>query len=156
MDKDFINKYFTYENGVLRCNIMGDIVSHVGANGYCRTKFLGKKVALHHLVWIMHNGAIPKGMYIDHIDRDITNNKISNLRLVTPSGNSQNAKASTRNTSGYKGVCWKNLNKKWQAYINIRGSYHYLGLFEKLEDAVTARICAEKKFGYLTNTICQS
>jgi len=38
----------------------------------------------HSIVWEQHNGKIPLGMQIHHIDHDKTNNSIENLQLVTP------------------------------------------------------------------------
>ena len=39
---------------------------------------------LHRYVWEKHNGPIPKGCHIHHIDGNPLNNDISNLRCVTP------------------------------------------------------------------------
>lgn len=52
----------------------------------------GKKwvSSLHRDVWQYHNGAIPKHLMIDHIDRDRSNNQIENLRLVTAKENRAN------------------------------------------------------------------
>ena len=44
---------------------------------------------LHHVVWAWHHGHFPT-MQLDHIDLDPTNNKIDNLREVTPSENMRN------------------------------------------------------------------
>jgi len=38
---------------------------------------------LHRAVWEYHNGAIPQGMHVHHIDGDTTNNDISNLECIT-------------------------------------------------------------------------
>lgn len=57
---------------------------------YYKTSIKKKNVYLHRAVWEYHNGAIPEGLMIDHIDRDRSNNNISNLRLVTPKGNRAN------------------------------------------------------------------
>ena len=38
---------------------------------------------LHRDVWIHHNGPIPEGMHIHHIDGDTGNNDISNLACIT-------------------------------------------------------------------------
>ena len=40
--------------------------------------------ALHREVWKEHNGEIPDGFHIHHIDGDPTNNDIENLECVTP------------------------------------------------------------------------
>lgn len=38
---------------------------------------------LHRDVWEFHNGPIPEGMHIHHIDGDTSNNDISNLECIT-------------------------------------------------------------------------
>lgn len=38
---------------------------------------------LHRDVWIFHNGPIPEGMHVHHIDGNTANNDISNLACVT-------------------------------------------------------------------------
>jgi len=44
----------------------------------------------HRLVWIAYNGQIPKGLEIDHKNRDKHDNRLSNLRVVTHSDNCKN------------------------------------------------------------------
>lgn len=57
---------------------------------------------VHRIVWEVHNGPIPAGMEIDHIDMDKTNNHISNLRLVTHAENIRSARAIKGNWSPRK------------------------------------------------------
>lgn len=49
-----------------------------------------KTYRLHRLVYKAFVGEIPKGMVIDHIDGDRSNNNVDNLRCVTLSENCQN------------------------------------------------------------------
>lgn len=66
---------------------------HKGNRYYKRTKSkngIKSTVFLHREVWEYHNGKIPQGMMIDHIDRDRTNNSISNLRIVNAKENRAN------------------------------------------------------------------
>lgn len=49
-------------------------------------------------------------------------------------------------SSGHVGVAWHKGTNKWIAYINIGGHRTYLGNFENLEDAISAREKAESDF----------
>lgn len=84
----------------------------------------------------------------DHKDRENTlDYRWSNLRPATKSEQNQNRGTQKNNTSGFKGVCWNKRNQKWQAYIYINNQHIYLGLFQKKEDAIKARLDAEQKYG---------
>ena len=59
----------------------------VGKNGYysSRTVKLAKgqtQRSLHRYVWEFHNGPIPPGHHVHHIDGDRTNNQIENLEIL--------------------------------------------------------------------------
>ena len=89
---------------------------------------------------------------VDHINNDVKNNKVENLRWATNSQNSQNAKISKDNTSGTKGVSFRKDIKKWSARITINGKCICLGSFLKKEDAVNIRIQrAKDEFGEYLN-----
>lgn len=68
----------------------------------------------------------------DHKDGNTLNNQRYNLRAVTASQSAINRKKFKNNTSGHKGVSWKEANKKWQVQINGK----YGGVFVSLEEAV--------------------
>ena len=90
---------------------------------------------------------------VDHIDNNILNNNINNLRFATSSENGMNSKISNRNSSGYKGITFHKKSNKWHAYININGKRQNLGFFEKIEDAINARVKkAEELFGEFKNS----
>lgn len=74
------------------------ITIHATING---TK---KRYYAHRIIWELHNGTIPVGACIDHIDGDGLNNKIDNLRAVSLSKNQRNSKLDKRNTTGVHGV----------------------------------------------------
>lgn len=111
-----------------------------------RTDHSGKKqktVRMHSLIL-----NTPKLKQTDHIDGNGLNNQRSNLRIATSSQNSWNAKIRKDNTSGYKGVCWHKLAKKWLVSISYNGKLHYLGLSEdKHQAALVYNVAANYLFG---------
>lgn len=48
--------------------------------------------------------------------------------------------------SDHVGVSWHKRHKKWVAYITVNGKPKHLGVFDKIEDAISAREKAELKF----------
>ena len=72
---------------------VGDAAGCKNSEGYwVVTRHGNKAVRAHKVVWELHNGQIPEGMTVDHIDRNPSNNKIDNLRLATPSAQCHNRK----------------------------------------------------------------
>ncbi|MCB2771125.1 AP2 domain-containing protein, partial [Listeria monocytogenes] len=53
---------------------------------------------------------------------------------------------SARNKSGIKGVRWDEKRNKWEASITFQKKLHFLGRFEKKDDAIKARRDAEDKY----------
>ncbi len=80
---------------------------------------------------------------VDHIDRNKTNNHLSNLRYATLSENQHNRTMNFNNTSGVIGVSFHKANQKWRADIRVNGSIKHLGSFVLKEDAIRVRQDAE-------------
>ena len=60
------------------------------AGGYLRATLVTggvKRWLIHRLVWTVFNGPIPDKMTIDHLDFDVTNNRLDNFQLLTRSDN---------------------------------------------------------------------
>ena len=74
---------------------------------------------LHRAIVTKHYGEIPKGMVIDHKDRNPLNNSLNNLRICTQAENTRNSKG-RGGKSKYKGV-FKNRQGKWTAQISRKG-----------------------------------
>lgn len=64
---------------------------------------------------------------IDHIDGDIKNNNLSNLRIVSQRENL--SKSNRKSTSKYVGVSWNKRRKKWVARIYVCGTNKEIGFF---------------------------
>lgn len=74
---------------------------HIDSKGYHRVTTNQGSILVHRMVYILSSGeAIPNGLCVDHIDRDKSNNKPDNLRLVTYSQNQMNRPVTTNKESG--------------------------------------------------------
>lgn len=70
---------------------------------------------LHRAVWEYHNGKIPVGKVIDHIDWDTDNNQIENLRCVSVSDNLKNLSPVGRESRKKHCDKIRHLAKKWHS-----------------------------------------
>ncbi len=66
------------------------VTGSVSKAGYLRIRYKGKIEYVHRIVWEHFNGPITKGMHIDHINGIKSDNRLVNLRMVTPYENVQN------------------------------------------------------------------
>ena len=76
---------------------------------------------------------------IDHIDRNRTNNSITNLRWISHGNNQRNKPKKQNTTSRYKGVSFNKAKGKYEARIRFENKKIYIGIYEKGEDAAKAR-----------------
>lgn len=119
----------------------------IDSNGYRVGSIFGRMYKAHRVVWLVHKGSWPAGE-IDHINGDRADNRIVNLRDVSPSENHRNQRRRSDNSSGFCGVRWHKRDQKWMAQIKVYGKWSHLGYFENFEDAVAARLAANTKYGF--------
>lgn len=86
------------------------------------------------------------GKYYDHKDRNPLNNRRYNLRPANNIENAQNRTIQSNNTSGIIGVCWHSSKQRWIASITVNKKRKELGRFKNKEDAIRARLQAEKQY----------
>lgn len=111
-----------------------------------------KLYRVHRIIWEMHNGPIPKGMQIDHINHNRGDNRIENLRCVSVLENMSNKTTYKNNTSKVCGVSKRSSRGgRFCAYINKDGKRHNLGEFDSFIDACEARIVAEVSLNFHKN-----
>lgn len=111
------------------------------ANGYSATRINGTQITAHR--YIANAG---ENDITDHKNRNKKDNRIANLRICNKSENAYNSKKRNDNTSGHTGVWYRKDTKKWVAEIKNKYRKINLGCFEKKEDAIKARVEAEKKY----------
>jgi hypothetical protein len=85
----------------------GDVVGSLDEqDGYWKLHGLGHSYKIHRIIWFLHNGKIPKGLWIDHINGNRSDNRIINLRIVVPALNGRNRTMSKNNNIGYTGISY--------------------------------------------------
>lgn len=131
---------------------VGSLAGTVNKGGYIQMSFDGKLYVAHRLAWLYMTGSWPDG-WVDHRDTIRTNNRFDNLRVVTPTVSNRNRNMNKRNTSGTTGISWNKKQSKWQAHICVDSKMINLGSFEYKEDAIFARMTAEKKYGYWVDKV---
>lgn len=110
------------------CNSDGYAIRIEYKNGkYHRQIFMHKEIL-----------KVERGFQVDHINRNIIDNRRSNLRPATPSQNQINRVALSNNTSGFKGVSFDTKAGKWRAYVIKDGNQMNLGFYDLKEDAAKA------------------
>lgn len=136
--------YYDQETGVFtwKVNIgqrarVGAVAGSLNSGGYLVIGVGGRQYKAHRLAWLYVHGVWPEAE-IDHMDRNQTNNALSNLRPATHKQNCENRGMRNDNSSGYTGVYWHEKTQKWQAGIGHRGEFLYLGLFNTPEEASAA------------------
>ena len=123
-------------------NLVKDAKWYLRKDGYVATmNYNGKYTYLHRLICGQMNKR-----YVDHKNRNKLVNTEENLREADSSENHMNAGIRSNNTSGKVGVYWAKDKNKWCAMICARKKHINLGCYTNFEDAVKARVEAEKKY----------
>lgn len=122
-DYDLIKQYKWYQN----------------STGYIYTS-CPKKMSMHRLVMRV----VDKCDIVDHIHHDKTDNRKSELRIVTGTQNQMNQLPRVH-SSLHTGVSWHKKSKKWIAQITVDKKLKYLGMFDNEQNAIDARQKAEKE-----------
>ena len=140
LSQDEIKYLFDYKDGNLfwkhnhrARKVKGQKAGWFNDLGYVCICIRSKQYKLHRLVWTYHNGYLPEGSFLDHINGNPKDNRIENLRLATPHQNQCNSKKRIDNTSGVKGVHWDRVTGKWKTQLSIGGKRKCFGSFYDLE-----------------------
>ncbi|MCK3201792.1 HNH endonuclease [Escherichia coli] len=147
IDDNYILRWKVKTSSLSRVSIGDEAGSIIKGKGYKRVGLKGRSYKVHRIIWEMHNGPIPEGMEVDHIDHNKINNAIWNLRLVTRKGNCHNLPLYYTNKTGYRGVYIE--KGKYRAYIKVDGKSIHLGNFDDIEEAIRCRIQNEIKYGFI-------
>ena len=128
-----LSRPLSHQNGILKSTKYHTVT--VRCNTYM----------LHVVTWAVVHGEWPSDE-VDHIDGNKTNNRITNLRVVTHELNTQNRRApsSTNKASGLQGVC-SHYTGRWQARLSYKGRNLHLGTFDTPEAAHAAYLETKRR-----------
>lgn len=116
---------------------------HLSSKGYAvrsitLTKGVRGKEYIHRIVI-----DVAENQAVDHTNNDRLDNRKSNLRIATQQQNTWNRSKMAKPTSSrFKGVCWRDHARKWQANIRINNRQVHLGYFA--EESQAAKAYADK------------
>jgi len=138
------------ETGVFTWNVeqrsgakKGGVAGKQNPEGYLYISAFGLPFFAHRLAWLHVYGSWPQ-QQIDHIDGNTSNNKLSNLRDVSPRTNQQNRYVAQKTSrTGLIGVS-KTAYEKWYARIRVDGKHKFLGCFSTPELASSAYLEAKR------------
>jgi hypothetical protein len=124
-----LREYLSYDSETGVFSKRGKSVGFlVPPKNYMRIYVDKRQWLAHRLAWLYVHGVWPAGQ-IDHINGIKIDNRIANLRCVSPAENMQNIlRAKSYNkSSGLLGVTWAEREKKWKAQISVGGISRHLG-----------------------------
>lgn len=127
-----------------------EALSSINSAGYKKGCIFYKQHLAHRVIWLLHFGEWPVAT-IDHINGIRTDNRVVNLREVTPSENQMNRARSGNNTSGVVGVHWNEKDHVWVASLTVARKYVHLGSYGTFNEAVQRRLKANAEYGFHPN-----
>jgi len=134
----------------------GDVAGAKHCAGYVQMRVLGRVYLAHRLAWLYVTNQWPEGL-IDHANGDRSDNRFSNLRLVTRSQNAANASCHRDSASKIKGVYWSRQRHRWRAEICVSGRRIHIGLYDSKDAAAAAySAAATQHFGEYARSSCSS
>ncbi len=147
---EYIKEHYSYdpETGEIFSKRAGRVIGHKSKNRgtyYWIANIKGRKYSLHRVAWAIHYGVWPSGQ-IDHRNGNGLDNRLENLRDSTHTQNQRNQRIHRKNTTGVRGVSRHSVTGKLRAFIWFSGKRLYLGSFDTIEAAASARSAAEAKY----------
>ena len=161
VSKQELNELFHYENGKLygksvtwrrkasNSRVEGKQLGTKMSDGHLQINFTDKygnkhRELVHRIIFGMFNDVIPE--FLDHINRDPSDNRLSNLRPACKSLNSQNRGPQVNTKWGMRGIYKNPDNGRYYVHIKINGKRHSLGGTDCLEEARRLRRDGEARY----------
>ena len=151
--QELVRRLFTYdpEEGIFRARVkrgphskdIGEPVGLTSKNKLPSIYIDGHLYKVSRLAWLYVYGAMPPDQ-VDHINRDVTDNRICNLRLATIAQNQANCGLYRNNKIGIKNI--KYQKGRYSVRVSKDKTTFHIGSFSCLGKAVRAAAHARRKF----------
>lgn len=142
---------YSPEDGLFRWRVAkgnraaaGRVAGSVGVYGYRTIRIDQRDYRAARLAWFYATGRWP-ATFIDHINGDRLDDRLSNLREASRAQNSANAKTKNRKHDAPKGAHFHAASGRWTSSIQTNKKTIYLGCFATKEQAAEAYACAAKQ-----------
>jgi hypothetical protein len=141
--------------GALVCRKTNEIAGSARKSGHRYVCIDGVHYGVHRLIYMLAYGVDPGDKMVDHIDRDATNNRPSNLRLATLLQNTCNVDGARSDSStGARGVRWREKDRFWYVTVGVGGKKIHVGCFKSKDEAIAASKAArERHFGEFCGSV---
>lgn len=113
--------------------------------GYVHIRLRRRSYLAHRLAWLYVYGEWPKEN-LDHINGNPWDNRIENLREAPQRLNGKNISPVRKNSSIRCGVNFDKARGLYRAYITVDRKQIHVGRYKDKEQAVAARLKAERDF----------
>lgn len=119
------------------------------ADGYATVMIGGSAYKIHRVIWKIATGEEP--VEIDHINGNMADNRLSNLRSIERGLNMRNRALYANNKSGFPGVEFHKRDKVWIAKIGVGNGQVHLGSFPTKDEAIACKMGAQVILDYHAN-----
>ncbi len=137
---NYIKSNFTYDevSGMINRTDRKNSSGSLDKNGYLILKVKGRQYKAHRIAWLLGTGVYPINV-IDHLDGDVANNRLNNLRDVSVLVNNHNIIHKVNKDTGVVGIHFDTSTDGLLAlYTTIFNNKTYR--FRELKDAINFRI----------------
>ena len=125
------------------------VVGTKNTQGYLVIRIENVLYFAHRLAWLYVYNEMPD--YIDHFNKNRSDNRLSNLCNGTQSDNMKNSSLRVDNKTGFTGICFDKKRQQYRVTIKDKDKYVFLGRFYLIEDAIECREQANKVYQYKEN-----
>ena len=124
------------------------VAGYINDRKYWIFRINGKTYKAHRVIFEMHFGKTDS--FIDHVDGDRSNNKLSNLRAATVAENAWNSRVRSDNCTGIKGLSLL-ANGRFRAQIKKAGVMHSAYFINKADATTWLNNLRKKLHGNFSN-----